>query len=122
MWNPGAIALHLKTLFLSITATAKYNSLSTISDVIAKLVFVVLGVIRVLAIIYAIIRVKRAYFAQKHTDSISNTLCREIMPEIESLHAEIQRLNALIEEMNPKHEIQKDSFSALTSDTNSDTK
>ena len=122
MWNPGAIAIHLKTLFLSITATAKYNSLATISDIIAKLVSVTLGLIRFLAIVYAIIRTKRAYFAQKHTDTVSNTLCREIMPEIESLHDEIRRLNALIEKMKSGYKIPKDSFPALTSEINSDMK
>ena len=99
MWNPGAIMVHLKSLFLSLTASAKYNSLSTISDLSTKLVSVILSIVRFVAIIYALIRTKRAYFAQKHTDSISNTLCREIMPEIETLHAEIKRLNTLIEEM-----------------------
>ena len=99
MWNPGAIALHLKSLFLSITAAAKYNSLTTISDIISKLVSIILSIVQFLAVIYAIIRAKRAYFAQKHTDTIANTFCREIMPEIESLHAEIKRLNTLIEVM-----------------------
>ena len=99
MWNPGAIMIHLKSLFLSMTAAAKYSSLLTLSDICAKLVSVIFGAIRFLAIIYALIRTKRAYFTQKHTDTIANTLCREIMPEIDSLRAEIQRLNALITDM-----------------------
>ena len=99
IWNPGAIMIYLKSLFLSMTASAKYNSLLTVSDLIAKLVSIILGIVRFLAIVYAIIRVKRAYFAQKSTDTIANTVCREMIPEIEALHTEIKRLNALIEEM-----------------------
>ena len=86
-------------LHQSIAAAAKYSSLLTLSDISAKLVSVICGLIRILAVIYALIRTKRAYFTQKHTDTIANTLCREIMPEIDSLRAEIQRLNALITDM-----------------------
>ena len=102
IWNPGAIVAHLKSLISSMTAIAKFNSLTTISDLIAKLVSVILSIVQFLGIIYAIIRTKRAYFSQKHTDTIANTLCREIMPEIESLRAEITRLNTLIETIKPE--------------------
>jgi len=106
MWNPGAIMVYLKSFFLSATASAKYNSLLTISDLITKLVLVILGIVQFLGIVYALIRTKRAYFSQKHTDTIANTLCREMMPEIESLRAEIGRLNALIEEMKNQDRIE----------------
>ena len=99
IWNPGAIVTYLKALFLSLTASTKYNSLSTISDLLSRLVSIILSVIQFIGIVYAVIRVKRAYFASKHTDTIANTLCREIMPEIDSLRTEIQRLNTLIEDM-----------------------
>ena len=99
IWNPGAIVVYLKSLFLSVTASTKYNSLTTISDLLSKLVSIILSIIQFIGIVYAVIRTKRTYFAHKHTDTIANTFCREIMPEIETLHAEIKRLSDLLEDM-----------------------
>ena len=100
IWNLGTISLHLKALFLSTTATAKLNSLIAVSDLITRLVSLMLNLIQIGGGIYALVRVKRAYFAQKNTDRISNTICREIMPEIETLRTEIRYLRDLLEKQS----------------------
>ena len=98
LWNPSTIILHLKTLFNSMTASAKLSSLTTLSDIIAKIVIVILWVVQIWAIIKLLVRTKRSYGIQKQTDTVTNTLCREIMPEIEDLKAEVQRLSNLLEQ------------------------
>ena len=97
LWNPATIATYIKIGFLSLTAATKLHSLLLVSGVSAKIGSLLATVLQFLAIIYAFIRLKRAYRAETQTKSVANTVCRALIPEIESLRAEIMELRTLLE-------------------------
>ena len=98
LWNPATIATYIKIGFLSLTAATKLNSLLLISGMSAKIGSLLTTILQFLAIVYAVIRLKRAYRAETQTQSVANTVCRALIPEIESLHKEITELRTLMEQ------------------------
>ena len=97
LWNPSTIATYVKIGFLYLTATTKLNSLLLVSATSAKLGTLLTTLIQFLAIVYAFIRLKRAYRTETQAHSIANSVCRSLAPEIESLKAEIAELRTLLE-------------------------
>ena len=98
LWNPSTIATYVKIGFLNLIATTKLNSLLLVSATSAKLGTLLTTLVQFLAIIYAFIRLKRAYRTETQTHSIANTVCRSLVPEIEALKAEITELRTLLEQ------------------------
>ena len=96
LWNPSTIATYVKVGFLSLAAATKLNSLLLISGMSAKIGSMLTTIIQFLAIVYALIRLKRAYRAETQTQSVANTVCRALIPEIESLRKEITELRTLM--------------------------
>jgi len=98
LWNPATIAAYVKIGFLSLAAATKLNSLLLVSATSAKIGTLLITIIQFLAIFYAFIRLKRAYRAETQTQSVANTVCRSLIPEIEALRAEIAELRTLLEQ------------------------
>ena len=98
LWNPATIATYVKIGFLNLTAATKLNSLLLVSGLSAKIGSILASILQFLAIVYALIRLKRAYRSETQTRSVANSVCRALIPEIEALRAEITELRTLLEQ------------------------
>lgn len=96
LMTPGALWAYGKAFFVSTQAAAKAYTLASVSGLITGLGVLCLYLAGILAGLYALIRIRRACRRQRQESDMTNRICREIMPEIAALRAEVAELKALL--------------------------
>jgi len=92
LWNPATIAAYLKALFASVAATSKLYTLVSLAGMVSGIGRLVFDILGVLAIIYAILRMKRAYRAKTQVHDVAVAVSQSLLPEIEKMQAQISEL------------------------------
>lgn len=92
VWNPGTMAAFAKVSFFSMTATAKAYSLSALSGLIAGTGCLLIYLTGVFAVFHALSRVRQFYRHKTLENTVSNTVCREVIPVLTELKQEIALL------------------------------
>lgn len=96
LMTPGALWAYGKAFFSSTQATAKAYTLASVSGLMAGIGTLCLYLAGILTGLYALIRIRRACRRQRQESDITNRICREIMPEIAALRAEVSELKTLL--------------------------
>lgn len=92
VWNPGTMASFAKVSFFSMTATAKAYSLSALSGLIAGIGNLLLYMAGILAVFCAFSKTRQFYHNRTQEKTISNAVCREVIPILTDLKQEIETL------------------------------
>ncbi|MBQ7413083.1 MAG: hypothetical protein IJV07_02265 [Alphaproteobacteria bacterium] len=92
VWNPGTMAVFAKVSLFSMTATAKAYSLAALSGLIAGIGNLILYTAGILAVFRAFSKTRQFYHNRTQEKTISNAICREVIPILTDLKQEIEAL------------------------------
>ena len=102
--NPSSFISYLSALFDRTSANAKYTSLQLVANTAESITIWALDIIFILACVYALYRVYKAFRADTQKYHFTKSIVNQINPNIEALHAQIsllqQEVDALKDELH----------------------
>ena len=107
LWNPSTIAAYLKALFVSVATTSKAYTLVSLAGMITGIGRLILDILGVVAIVYAVLRMKRAYRSKTQVHDVSAAVCQSLLPEIEKMQVQIAELAQQVERLSQTLDVEK---------------
>ena len=92
LWNPATISAYLKALFMSMSTASKVYTLVSLAGIVSGVGRLMTDILGIVAILYAIIRMKRAYRAKTQVHDVAEAVVQILLPEIKKLQTDISEL------------------------------
>jgi len=97
--NPTALLHYISAQMAKISVSVKLNTLEATSDILQNVCIWILNLLWILAVVYAVVRIVRAYRARSQAYVLAQQVAYQIRPDILSLQNEVAALRAEIQSL-----------------------